>query len=144
MEQDRKIPVEVTISGFHASGEEDAEIKEVHDGYFSRRRESTYIIWEEPQGVKAMLKISEGKTEVKKSLPGASNSVLSSLSYEKGKSLPGFYHTPYGRLDIETFTKETVFKEQRDSFRVDMKGSIKMNGSPVSDFNLKIVAAVKI
>ena len=139
-----KIPVDITISSFHDSGTEDAEIKESHDGFFSRRGESTYIIWEEAQGIKAMLKYSDGKTEVKKSLPGAGKKVLSSLTYQKEMNLSGFYHTPYGRLDIETYTKETVIKESRDFFSIKLKGSVKMNGSHVSDFSLKIIAAVKI
>ncbi|MBR4343058.1 MAG: DUF1934 domain-containing protein [Lachnospiraceae bacterium] len=152
MEKDRKIPVNVRISGFHLSEGEDSKILDDHEGYLSQRGDSLFIVYESPEKIKTVIKILPLRVEVKRKIIGDKEkkneneglALISDISYEKGKTVKGFYLTPYGRLETETDTEEIVTEESEKFFKCHIEGRLKMNGSHVSDFNLEIAAAVII
>ena len=146
MEEILKKAADISISGLHMTDGEKSAVEEKNKGYISKRGQSTYLITESGEGVRTMIKLTKSRVEVKKSLlkkeKTASGTVISELVYEEGQTVSGFYHTPYGKFDIETETRSLHRSETEKGIQCNISGNIKMNGSPVSEFNLEIVAAV--
>jgi uncharacterized beta-barrel protein YwiB (DUF1934 family) len=146
LEEILKKAADIRISGLHMTDGEKSAVEEKSKGYISKRGQSTYLVAESDEGIRTMIKLTKSRVEVKKSLvkieKTASGTVLSELVYEEGSSVSGFYITPYGKFDIETETRNMHKSETEDSILCNISGNIKMNGSPVSEFNLEIAAAV--
>ena len=146
MEEILKKAADIRISGLHMTDGEKSAVEEKSKGYISRRGQSTYLVTESDEGIRTMIKLTKSRVEVKKSLikseKTASGAVISELVYEEGNSVSGFYHTTYGKFDIETETRSLYRTETEEHIQCNISGNIKMNGSPVSEFNLEIVAAV--
>ena len=138
MERDRKIPVDIRICGFHLSEGEDSDITESSYGYFSKKGDSIFLVFESAEGIRTLIKIHYKTVEVKKSIDGKP---AADILYEEGKSLTGFYQTPFGRFELETDTGSVEVEEMYTSLRCRIKGKLKIYGSNVSDFNLEINAA---
>ena len=156
MEKDTKIPVKIVITGTHIAPDEVSsnapdETKEEAFGFLSKRGNSIYLVYEtqdinETAGIiiSNMIKISPDSNEIKKTSTfrqGTITSPASCLVYRQGRKLTGFYSTPYGRLDTETTTTELFVSETENGLTCHIKGSMEINNSPVSEFDLKVEAA---
>ncbi|MCR4992961.1 MAG: DUF1934 domain-containing protein [Lachnospiraceae bacterium] len=135
MEKDKKIPVNITVTGKHEQDGLTDRTEDVYKGFLSKRGSSTYIVYEDTDNkLENRIKITSGRMEIKR--PN------SNLIYEKDETVSGFYGTPYGNIEIDTYTESFETVETDDKFICRLKGSINMNGSPVSRFTLEIEAAV--
>ena len=166
MEENKKIPVKIKITGKHTdiddqnptldsniidisnktTGTVDETIEEAF-GVYSCRGTSMYLVYEtkEAEGITIhnMIKMSIDPAEVKKTSTlhkGSITTPASNISYILDETGSGFYTTPYGRLDVKTFTKEMVIFKNDTSITCYLKGRLEMNNSPVSEFHLKIEA----
>ncbi len=166
MEENKKIPVKIKIAGKHTSidapqdilgkniieisnkstGTVDETVEEAF-GVFSSRGSSMYLVYETKESeditVHNMIKMSIDPAEVKKTSTlhkGAINTPASNISYILEEACIGFYTTPYGRLDVKTFTKEMAIIRDDNDVTCYLKGHLEINNSPVSEFNLKIEA----
>ncbi|MBR5179496.1 MAG: DUF1934 domain-containing protein [Lachnospiraceae bacterium] len=166
MEENKKIPVKIKISGKHTNiddqnptldssiidisnkttGTVDETIEEAF-GVYSCQGTSMYLVYETKEAesitIHNMIKMSIDPAEVKKTSTlrkGSITTPASNLSYILDETGSGFYTTPYGRLDVKTFTKEMVIFKNDTSITCYLKGRLEMNNSPVSEFNLKIEA----
>lgn len=145
MEKDRKIPVTVTVTGRHEQDGITDKVEDVYTGFLSKRGSSTYIVYEDTENkLNNRIKVIEGKLEIKRT-PAALKEVAPSsyLAYSHKETVSGYYSTPYGNIEMETFTESFEIKETESVFFCRLCGNINMNGSPVSKFTLEIEAAVK-
>ena len=162
MEGNKKIPVKIKITGKHINiDDESSNVTRIHPGanntadetteeafgVFSCRGTSMYLVYETKEDsditVHNMIKMSTDPAEVKKTstlYKGTITSPASSISYILDETGTGFYTTPYGRLDVKTFTKEMVILKNDTNITCYLKGRLEINNSPVSEFNLKIEA----
>lgn len=148
MVENIKIPVNISISGTHVTDNDDSETFEKYSGFYSKRSDSVYIIYEDKNRCRNMIKVTENKAELKRTFSKDKKSndtparlEMADFIYIRGERTEGFYRTTYGILDIEILTEDIKQEELIDIFKLNIKGNIKMNGSPVSDFVLKIEAA---
>ena len=162
MEENKKIPVKIKITGKHTTiEEENSNLTRIHPsskntsdetveeayGIFSCRGTSMYLVYETKEEsditVHNMIKMSTDPAEVKKTSTlhkGSITTPASNLTYILDETGTGFYTTPYGRLDVKTFTTEMVIFKGDTDITCYLKGRMEINNSPVSEFNLKIEA----
>lgn len=145
MEKDRKIPVTVTVTGRHEQDGITDKVEDVYTGFLSKRGSSTYIVYEDTENkLNNRIKVIEGKLEIKRTPAALKEAAPSSyLAYSHKEKVSGYYSTPYGNIEMETFTESFEIKETESAFYCRLCGNINMNGSPVSKFTLEIEAAVK-
>ncbi|MBR6474225.1 MAG: DUF1934 domain-containing protein [Lachnospiraceae bacterium] len=145
MEKDRKIPVTVTVTGRHEQDGITDKVEDVYTGFLSKRGSSTYIVYEDTENkLNNRIKVIEGKLEIKRTPAALKEAAPSSyLAYSHKETVSGYYSTPYGNIEMETFTESFEIKETESAFYCRLCGNINMNGSPVSKFTLEIEAAVK-
>ncbi len=173
VEKDKKIPVTITITGRHEQDGLTDSVEDEYTGYLSKRGSSTYIIYEDTENkLNNRIKISEGKLEIKRTPVTGPNigsgfdqdkknnddgmddkkisdqdekeiSPASYLAYVHKETVSGYYRTPYGNIEMETFTESFEVKETESAYYCRLCGDINMNGSPVSGFTLEIEAAAK-
>ena len=145
MEKDRKIPVMVTVTGRHEQDGITDKVEDVYTGFLSKRGSSTYIVYEDTENkLNNRIKVIEGKLEIKRTPAALKEAAPSSyLAYSHKETVTGYYSTPYGNIEMETFTESFETKETESAFYCRLCGNINMNGSPVSKFTLEIEAAVK-
>lgn len=145
MEKDRKIPVTVTVTGRHEQDGITDKVEDVYTGFLSKRGSSTYIVYEDTENkLNNRIKVIEGKLEIKRTRAALKEAAPSSyLAYSHKETVTGYYSTPYGNIEMETFTESFEIKETESAFYCRLCGNINMNGSPVSKFTLEIEAAVK-
>ena len=145
MEKDRKIPVTVTVTGRHEQDGITDKVEDVYTGFLSKRGSSTYIVYEDTENMlNNRIKVIEGKLEIKRTPAALKEAAPSSyLAYSHKETVTGYYSTPYGNIEMETFTESFEIKETESAFYCRLCGNINMNGSPVSKFTLEIEAAVK-
>ena len=142
MEKDKKIPVSLTITGKHEQDGITDSVEDVYDGFLSKRGSSTYIIYEDKENkLDTRIKVTDGRLEIKRT-PKEDKAPFSVLTYSYKEAVSGYYSTPYGNIEIETFTESFEIKETESVFFCRLCGDINMNGSPVSRFTLEIEAAV--
>lgn len=142
MEKDKKIPVTITITGRHEQDGLTDSVEDEYTGYLSKRGSSTYIIYEDTENkLNNRIKISEGKLEIKRT--PVTGPKASYLAYVHKETVSGYYSTPYGNIEMETFTESFEVKETESAYYCRLCGDINMNGSPVSRFTLEIEAAAK-
>ena len=185
MEKDKKIPVRISITGLHktiiddnsgrAPLSEADETKETATGFYSRRGESIFIIFDTKSMPENTSEIKEGSSvkepveslsenqhlstspiisnrikingttaEIHKRLsaPTASPMTISHICYSLGELKPGTQETPYGRLDLANLTKDINCSETETGFVCCIAGTMYINNSPVSEFELKIEAVM--
>ena len=154
MEKDKKIPVHISITGIHkaiigeSSGSfslaEADETRETSTGYYSRRGESIFIIFDSSTSpiVSNRIKICGTDVEIRKSLSSPTATPISHIFYSLNELKSGIQETPYGRLDLGTFTKEITCSENETEFTCYLTGTMHINNSPVSEFELKIEAVI--
>lgn len=160
MEKDKKIPVTITITGRHEQDGLTDRVEDEYTGFLSKRGNSTYIIYEDTENkLNNRIKITDGKLEIKRTPVSLSNEAEDSeevknsadtditsssyLSYTHKEKVSGYYSTPYGNIEMETFTESFEVKETESAYYCRLCGDIIMNGSPVSRFTLEIEAAAK-
>ena len=142
MEKDKKIPVSLTITGKHEQDGVTDSVEDVYNGFLSKRGSSTYIIYEDTENkLDNRIKVTDGRLEIKRT-PKEDKAPFSVLTYSHKEAVSGYYSTPYGNIEIETFTESFEIKETESVFFCRLCGDINMNGSPVSRFTLEIEAAV--
>ena len=162
MEENKKIPVKIKITGRHINSDDESttidyrpagkndnvdETVEEAFGIFSCRGASMYLIYETNENdditIHNMIKMSTDPAEVKKTSTlhkGTITTPASSLSYILDETGTGFYTTPYGRLDVKTFTKDMAIIKNDTEITCYLAGSMEINNSPISEFKLKIEA----
>ena len=156
MDENRKIPVKIKILGIHRpildpddKSQVPEETEELAYGFLSKRGGTIFLVYEisenDGTSIKNMIKFTPKPCELKKTSSfhkGTITTPASNLSYLSGASAKGFYTTPYGRLDTETITQDLKYTESESSFSCTLSGIMKINNSPVSEFELKIEADI--
>ena len=144
MEKDKKIPVTITITGRHEQDGLTDKVEDEYTGFFSKRGNSNYIIYEDSENkLNNRIKITDGKLEIKRS-PITTSSAddgsdagknysdtdidgkklmkqkeiapSSYLAYTYKEKVSGYYSTPYGNIEMETFTESFEIKETEAAF----------------------------
>ena len=142
MEKDKKFDANIRISGIHLTENDGDDVREEHTGILSKKADKIYIVYEDA-GIRNLIKVGCDTVSLTKScLYHGKRRTMAELAYISGKSVPGFYETPYGRLEPEMETEVFAVKEGEKTVSCMLKGRMKINGSFVSDFNLHIEAAV--
>ena len=169
MEENIKKPVKITITGVHAPITEGIDVagdigdkkksdveggsdlidktEEVSYGFLSAKNGSIYLVYEKKKDdgiiIKNLIKLMPKDKEIKRTATlhkGTVTSPASGISYTEGSVQKGFYMTNYGRLDIETMTGRIDFSECRTGITCTASGTLNINNSPASSFELKIEA----
>ena len=170
MEKDKKIPVIISITGLHSvisepvsdPDPESDETKENARGFFSKRQNTVYLIYDLNSGKEddlslngisedtvignCMVKISESpfrvevKRNIRKSVTCADSLLQTRSFYEQGVFSSGFHETPFGIIETGNMTETISVFETDNSFSCMIKGTLYINNSPASEFTLKIEA----
>ncbi len=123
----------IKIKGSQATDESGEDTLEfVTEAKLYKRGEALYVIYEESElsgipGCKTRLKLKNNEVQMKRFGKGAGSG--SEIRFEKGKRYTGYYHTPFGPIEIEVLTNrlENTLSEHGDG-QLDIDYSISLKG----------------
>ena len=133
-----KKDVVITIQGFHPDSTGGENIEMSVAGTLMHRAGTKYLSYEEADEegriTNCRIKIADRTVTLSKT-----GNVSTQMEFTKGIECGNIYSTPYGDLRLGVCTKEIVIEERNDlDFGITLKYELRMDGSMISDCELKI------
>lgn len=135
--------VRVTGMQFSSDGEKPEPVEVISRGTYANKNGKHYIIYEEVQGefdqvIKNTVKIHDGCFEIIKGGP-----VRTHLHFEKGKEHSTFYETPFGNLVVKVSTKEVLFEEKEEEFKIHVEYDLDINYEKLAECRIEMCIQAK-
>ncbi len=133
-----KKDVVITIKGFHPDSTGGENIEMSAAGTLMHRAGTKYLSYEEAddEGKITNCRIKSTGRTVTLTKTGA---VKTQMEFTKGIECGNIYSTPFGDLRLGLCTKDIVFEERNElDFDITLKYELRMDGSLISDCELKI------
>jgi uncharacterized beta-barrel protein YwiB (DUF1934 family) len=133
-----QMPVKITVKTVIRNGQDKETYELTTFGQYYKKMNSIFLRYEEimEEGtMKTVVKISGQEGSILRN-----GAVKMRLPFYKNKTLKGSYESPYGVLEMETFTTRISheFDEKLRKGKIDLLYDFKMQGSSAGTYHLSI------
>lgn len=133
------MPVKIKVKTVISNGNEKETFELTTFGRYYRKGSSAYLQYDEvvEEGtIRSTVKMAEDHTTILRKGP-----VSMKMVFQRSKDLEGRYRTPFGLIDISTYTKDLShsFEEDKKKGVVQIIYDLKMQGSHAGTYDLQLL-----